>query len=156
VTWHPPFDITARHQNRTHQRAAATVHRRGTDPGAGVRSGQDSRARHKKKKTTARRPELQNARLGMKHDSASRDVPRFGGQRCGKVPNYRERPTLRLGVATVRGLHKCGTMRRPFMGNRRRTAHGAWRFEGALTSKESRGKTTRGKEGDDAHNGDAV
>jgi hypothetical protein len=81
---------------------------------------------HKKRKTTARRPELQNARLGATLASrcggALRGVPRFGEQRCGKAPNYRERPTLRLGVAKVRGLHKCGAARRPFMENQRRTA----------------------------------
>jgi hypothetical protein len=39
------------------------------------------------------------------------------------MSSYRERPTLRPGVDTMRGLHKCGATRRPFMGKRRRSAH---------------------------------
>jgi hypothetical protein len=39
---------------------------------------------HERKKNTARRPDLQNTRLG-----ASRGFPRFGEQGCGKMPTPR-------------------------------------------------------------------
>jgi hypothetical protein len=122
---------TARTQIRKARRRDAT-RRPSPQRGLGLGTLRCARARtnalnHKKKITTAQRPEFPNARVGAtlasRSGRASRGVPRFGEQKCGQVPTCRERPALWLGVATVRGLHKCGAVRRPFMENRWRSVH---------------------------------
>jgi hypothetical protein len=64
---------------------------------------------HERKKNTARRPGLQNTRLGAsppRGTAARRGVSLGSANRGAARCQHRERPTSRLGVATERGLHK--------------------------------------------------
>jgi hypothetical protein len=76
---------------------------------AGVRPAWTHVNIHKQKKNTARRPDLQNTRLGASppRGTAARPGVSLGSANRGAARcQHRERPTSRLGVATERGLHK--------------------------------------------------
>jgi hypothetical protein len=76
---------------------------------AGVRPAWKHANIHERKKNTARRPDLQNTRLGAsppRGTAARRGVSLGSANRGAARCQHRERPTSRLGVATERGLHK--------------------------------------------------